>query len=93
MTDTIDLLEAIGSDASLRYASTEDLAAMLDAAQATETLKAAACTGDSALLATELGGITMHQSQTSQTAVEEEEGEESEAPAPPTEDLLSATSH
>ena len=93
MTDTIDLLEAIGSNASLRYASPGDLAAMLDAAHATDALKAAAGTGNRAFLANELGGITMHHSQTSQTAIEEEESEESEAPAPPAEDSLTAKPH
>jgi hypothetical protein len=55
MSDTIELLEAIGKDAALRYASAEDLAHALARAGASDALKAAAIARDSSLLAAELG--------------------------------------
>jgi len=73
MTDAMDLLEAIGQDATLRYASTEALADVLAAADASEALRAAVASGDSAWLAQEFGTPVMHSSQTSQTGFEEEE--------------------
>lgn len=54
MSDSIDLLDSIGQDASLRYASTEALAEVLQYAGASDALKKAAC-GDRAELAAELG--------------------------------------
>lgn len=54
MTDTIKLLATIGSDASLRYASPEELKCVLEKAQASVELTLAVATGDSALLRVEL---------------------------------------
>lgn len=55
MTSTIELLEAIGKDASLRHASGEDLAQALGGMDASTGLKMAATSGDSRHLAQELG--------------------------------------
>lgn len=55
MLDTIELLDAIGQNATLRYASTDELAHTLERADATSALKAATLSGDSSLLADELG--------------------------------------
>jgi hypothetical protein len=55
MTDTIELLETIGANASLRRASAEELAHALEQAGATDVLKAAAKAGDSSLLSGEFG--------------------------------------
>ena len=70
MADTIELLEAIGSDASLRHASSEALAAVLERARASYALTTAVTTGDSMHLKQEFGyadSITAHATQTSQT--------------------------
>ena len=87
MTDTMDLLEAIGQDASLRYASSEALSDVLASADASEALRAAVASGDSAWLAQEFGTAFMHSSQTSQTGFEEEEapgkGGDNDAPLEP----------
>jgi hypothetical protein len=53
--DTIELLEAIGSDASLRYAQTDELMGALGRAQASAGLRAAVAASDSATLHDELG--------------------------------------
>jgi hypothetical protein len=55
MSDTIDLLDAIGRDAALRHASAGELAPMLERAGASEALKSAVAAGDSSLLSRELG--------------------------------------
>jgi len=55
MSDTIDLLEAIGKNAALRHAPAEELAEMLTEANASEALMAAVTQGDSSLLSAELG--------------------------------------
>jgi hypothetical protein len=73
MTDTMDWLEAIGQDASLRHASSEELTTMLEAADASEALMAAVASGDSAWLGQEFGKQTMHATQSSQTYPEREE--------------------
>lgn len=57
MSDTIDLLEAIGRDASLRHASAAELAPMLERARASEALKSAVAAGDSSLLSGEFGHL------------------------------------
>jgi hypothetical protein len=46
MSNTLELLETIGRDASLRYASTGELASLLERAQASEALTAAVVSGD-----------------------------------------------
>lgn len=73
MTDTIDLLEAIGKDASLRHANAEDLAQVLAQAQASDALQAAVKAGDSSLLAAELGHKPMRVNHDSHTGGHEEE--------------------
>ncbi|WP_445145432.1 hypothetical protein [Dyella sp. Tek66A03] len=86
MTDTIDLLVAIGQDASLRHASTDDLADMLEQAQASEALTAAVASGDSTRLAEEFGQKLMLTPQISQSPGhedEEPEQEDEDAPQPP----------
>ncbi|HUB90669.1 MAG TPA: hypothetical protein VMA74_13170 [Dyella sp.] len=55
MTDTIDLLEAIGQDASLRYASTEALTHVLEEAKASAALTAAVAFGENSRLLEEFG--------------------------------------
>ena len=60
MLDTIEMLEAIGSDASLRYASTVELTNVLEQAQASECLAAAVTSGDASHLAREFGIKQMH---------------------------------
>lgn len=55
MTDTIELLEAIGRDASLRHASPYDLEQALAEMGASEGLKMAAASSDSDPLKQEFG--------------------------------------
>lgn len=55
MSNTIELLERIGQDASLRHASRETLAKALNALDASEGLKVAAASGDKSRLGEELG--------------------------------------
>lgn len=55
MTNTIELLEAVGKDASLRHASGEQLAQALGGMDASTGLKMAAASGDSRHIAQELG--------------------------------------
>nr|WP_063570800.1 hypothetical protein [Luteibacter rhizovicinus] len=67
MSDTIELLEAIGRDASLRHASSEDLTSALRQAQASEALTSAVSSGDRAPLAQEFGHNANYQPQATQT--------------------------
>jgi hypothetical protein len=55
MTSTIELLETIGKDASLRHAAGAELVRALDEMDASPDLKMAAVSGDSRHLARELG--------------------------------------
>lgn len=55
MANTIELLEAIGQDASLRHASAEALALALTGLHASDALKQAAISGDDSHLVRELG--------------------------------------
>ncbi|MCW8808682.1 MAG: hypothetical protein OQK79_11290 [Rhodanobacter sp.] len=55
MSNTIELLETIGKDASLRYASGESLAQMLSGRLASECLLSAARSGDRGQLTQEFG--------------------------------------
>lgn len=55
MTDTSELLESIGRDASLRHASGETLSQALTGMRASEGLQRAAMSGDSDHLKQELG--------------------------------------
>lgn len=56
MSNTIQLLETIGRDASLRYASRESLTQALDGMDANTGLTMAAASGDRCHLVQELGG-------------------------------------
>lgn len=83
MSDTIELLETIGRDASLRHASSEELASMLEQAEASDALTAAAIHGNSSLLFAELGQVKTDPPQSVQSPSHEEEDEETEdSPAP-----------
>ncbi len=84
MADTLELLEAIGQDASLRHASAEELAKILEQAQASEALVAAAASGDVLLLLRELGLTQNLSPQVTQNPGHEEEEEEEplEVPTP-----------
>ncbi|WP_426663791.1 hypothetical protein [Rhodanobacter aciditrophus] len=55
MSNTIELLERIGQDASLRHSSRENLTQALNALNASEGLKLAASSGDKSRLGEELG--------------------------------------
>lgn len=88
MSDTLELLEAIGRDASLRHASSEELANVLRQAQASEALTAAVSSGDRAPLAQEFGPNANYQPQATQSPGYEEDEpghdeDKSDAPAPP----------
>jgi hypothetical protein len=76
MRDTIELLEAIGHDASLRHASTDELMQVLDKAEASEGLRQSVASGDAAALVHELGLRAMHTEQSTHTAGHEEEDED-----------------
>lgn len=78
MTDTIDLLETIGRDASLRHASPEELTKALEQAQASEALTSAVASGDCSQLSRELGHREIAPPQSTQMPgfEEEEEGED-----------------
>jgi hypothetical protein len=78
MSDTIELLEAIGRDATLRHASAEELAHALEHAQASEALKAAIASGDSSRLCEELGHKRMEVPHTQGPGHEEEEPDHDE---------------
>lgn len=71
MSDTIDLLETIGSDSALRHASPWVLAQMLEAEDASEGLQQYVASGDSTKLAAELGLVKMHGEHSSQTGAHE----------------------
>ena len=76
MRDTIDMLEAIGSDASLRRASAEELTQVLVDAKASEALTAAVASGNTAALLVELGHREMNSPQISQVPGHDEEEEQ-----------------
>ena len=85
VSDTIELLEAIGSDASLRHASAGELSHLLEHTQASAALMAAVASGDSSQLSAEFGQKPMQAPQVVQSPAheEEEEGEEPlDIPAP-----------
>ncbi|MET0936787.1 MAG: hypothetical protein ABWX83_12385 [Luteibacter sp.] len=87
MRDTIDMLEAIGSDASLRHASAEALTRVLEEARASEGLAAAVTSGTSTALLAELGHKPMYSPQVSQVPGHDEEepaDEEADQPSDPT---------
>jgi hypothetical protein len=66
MLDTIEMLEAIGRDASLRHAAANELSAFLEQQHASPALTSAAASGDSSELFAELGYTVMHVPQVSQ---------------------------
>lgn len=78
VSDTIEWLEAIGSDASLRHASVGELTHLLEQTQATAALMAAVASGDSSRLSAEFGQKPMQAPQVVQSPAheEEEDGEE-----------------
>ncbi|GGA29898.1 hypothetical protein [Dyella nitratireducens] len=85
MIDTLDLLEAIGRDASLRHASTEELTSALVQAQASEALTAAVASGDSSRLFEEFGHMQNEPPQSGNHPFHEEEPDEEqplEVPVP-----------
>lgn len=84
--DTIDLLETIGGDASLRYASADELQVVLGQAQASAEFAEAVALGESAPLRRELKIQQVTQVQQSNAPghgddEDENEGEDDE-PAP-----------
>lgn len=84
MTDTIDLLEAIGRDASLRHASPEELTKALEQARASEALTRAVASGDCSHLLRELGHREIAPPQSTQMpGFEEEEEDTPELPELP----------
>lgn len=88
MSDTIELLEAIGRDASLRHASAEELTGALMQSHASDALTAAVASGDSSLLAGEFGHKANYQPQAIQTPSHEEDetdqdDDKSDAPSTP----------
>ncbi|MEW5836037.1 MAG: hypothetical protein AB1832_13330 [Pseudomonadota bacterium] len=88
MTDTIDLLDTIGQDATLRHASQDDLVQALEHAGASAALKEAAAKAEKAPLRVELGpsGNEPPQVINSPAHEEEPEEEETEIPSRPTPD-------
>lgn len=73
MSDTIELLEAIGRNAALRHATAAELAGVLEQAGASEAIKAAVTSGDASLLSGEFGHMQMHTTHHSQAPSHEEE--------------------
>ncbi|APG03889.1 hypothetical protein BJI69_08205 [Luteibacter rhizovicinus DSM 16549] len=67
MLDTLEMLEAIGSDASLRYASTVELTTVLERGKASEAFTAAVASGDASRLDEEFGYRKMYQPQATQS--------------------------
>jgi len=91
MSNTIELLEAIGNDASLRHAPRHELASRLQQLGASGALTAAASSGDSLMLYAELGHTPMQQPQIIHTPGDEDEGTEQgdlEPPSMPASDQL-----
>jgi hypothetical protein len=74
MSDTIDLLEAIGQDATLRHASAAELVPILEQAKASEALKSAVAAGDSSLLSEEFGHQPNRSPQIANAPGHEEDG-------------------
>lgn len=93
MKNTIELLEAIGSDASLRHASAGDLTQHLAQAQASAALLAAAGARDSSLLSMELGQQKNQVPQVIQTPGHEEEAPQEEELDEPVEKSLKPSVH
>ncbi|MEX1829113.1 hypothetical protein [Luteibacter sp. CQ10] len=60
MSDTVDLLEALGRDSTLRNASPEELVKALEAAGASAGLREFAASGNATALTEELGIEQVH---------------------------------
>jgi hypothetical protein len=86
MVDTIELLETIGRDASLRHASAEELTGMLEQVQASDALKAAAASGDRMRLSEELGNKPLAPPQTTLGPAHEDEPQQDEDDEPQQDD-------
>lgn len=83
MSDTIELLVAIGSDAVLRYASPVELKGVLEKAGGSVELKMAVATGDGAPLRVELKlGQTMHVMDTHAPGHGDDDEDERDPPKP-----------
>ncbi|MCX7514721.1 hypothetical protein [Frateuria sp. STR12] len=80
MKDTIDLLEAIGRDASMRHAQAGEMTRMLEEAQASEALVAAAASRDGSLLSAEFGQQSNQVPQVIQMPAREDEAPAEEEP-------------
>jgi len=80
--DTIELLEAIGSDASLRYAQADELIGVLDQVQASAELTTAAALCDGAPLRDQYGAQQMPQIQSPGHDDDEDEDDAGDTPAP-----------
>ena len=78
MMDTIELLEVIGSNAALRYASAGDLTSVLDGVKASTALLSAAAIADRSMLAVEFGDKVYYATESTQTPGHEEEEEDEE---------------
>ncbi len=82
MHDTIDMLEAIGQDASLRYADGETLVTDTTLGAASEALRAAILSGHRAELLAELGAQPMQAMQGTQMPQREEDPDQEEGDEP-----------
>lgn len=82
MTDTIELLEVIGGDASLRYAQADELKGVLEQAQASAGLSMAVALGDGAPLRHELGLQQISEAPQMNSPGYGDEEEEEDAPLP-----------
>ena len=84
MSNTIELLEAIGNDASLRYAPGDELTNRLQQLGASEALRAAVSSGNGTALYAELGHMPMQQPQIIHTpGDEDDEAEHGDFESPP----------
>lgn len=82
MHDTIDMLEAIGQDATLRYADGETLVADVALDAVSEALKTAILRGSRAELLAELGAQPMQAVQVTQMPQREEDPDQEEGDEP-----------
>jgi hypothetical protein len=84
MSDTIELLETIGNDASLRHAPKDDLATRLERMGASAALMTAASSGDGKALYAELGHVPMQHPQITHAPGHEDDEPGHEDDAEPT---------